>query len=326
MIYFVTGGCGFIGSCFIEKVLHEENNALIINLDNLSYSSNKKFNSSIKKKNYIFIRGDICNKKKVRYILNKFSPDYIVNFAAETHVDNSINKSVPFLKTNVMGVYNILEEVRKYFKRLNPKKRSIFKFIQISTDEVYGDSFKKNKPFNEESKYKPSSPYSASKAAADHLVEAWGRTYNIPYNITISSNNFGPRQYKEKIIPKTIFCLKKKKSVPVYGKGNQLRDWIYVFDNVNAIISIIKKGKKNEKYNICTGRLKTNISLVKKLCNLYDKIKNKKNSEKLIKFVTDRPGHDFSYNISNRKLKKIFFRNISSDFEIKLFSTIKSYL
>jgi dTDP-glucose 4,6-dehydratase len=326
MIYFVTGGCGFIGSCFIEKVLHEENNALIINLDNLSYSSNKKFNSSIKKKNYIFIRGDICDKKKVRYILNKFSPDYIVNFAAETHVDNSINKSVPFLKTNVMGVYNILEEVRKYFKRLNLKKRSIFKFIQISTDEVYGDSFKKNKPFNEESKYKPSSPYSASKAAADHLVEAWGRTYNIPYNITISSNNFGPRQYKEKIIPKTIFCLKKKKSVPVYGKGNQLRDWIYVFDNVNAIISIIKKGKKNEKYNICTGRLKTNIFLVKKLCNLYDKIKNKKNSEKLIKFVTDRPGHDFSYNISNRKLKKIFFKNISSDFEIKLFSTIKSYL
>jgi len=326
MIYFVTGGCGFIGSCFIEKVLHEENNALIINLDNLSYSSNKKFNSSIKKKNYIFIRGDICDKKKVRYILNKFSPDYIVNFAAETHVDNYINKSVPFLKTNVMGVYNILEEVRKYFKRLNLKKRSIFKFIQISTDEVYGDSFKKNKPFNEESKYKPSSPYSASKAAADHLVEAWGRTYNIPYNITISSNNFGPRQYKEKIIPKTIFCLKKKKSVPVYGKGNQLRDWIYVFDNVNAIISIIKKGKKNEKYNICTGRLKTNIFLVKKLCNLYDKIKNKKNSEKLIKFVTDRPGHDFSYNISNRKLKKIFFKNISSDFEIKLFSTIKSYL
>jgi len=326
MIYFVTGGCGFIGSCFIEKVLHEENNALIINLDNLSYSSNKKFNSSIKKKNYIFIRGDICDKKKVRYILNKFSPDYIVNFAAETHVDNSINKSIPFLKTNVMGVYNILEEVRKYFKRLNLKKRSIFKFIQISTDEVYGDSFKKNKPFSEESKYKPSSPYSASKAAADHLVEAWGRTYNIPYNITISSNNFGPRQYKEKIIPKTIFCLKKKKSVPVYGKGNQLRDWIYVFDNVNAIISIIKNGKKNEKYNICSGKLKTNIFLVKKLCSLYDKIKNQKNSEKLIKFVTDRPGHDFSYNISNKKLKKIFFKNISSDFEIKLFRTVKSYL
>jgi dTDP-glucose 4,6-dehydratase len=326
MIYFVTGGCGFIGSCFIERVLHGENNALIINLDNLSYSSNKKFNSSIKKKNYIFIRGDICDKKKVRYILNKFSPDYIVNFAAETHVDNSINKSVPFLNTNVMGVYNILEEVRKYFKKLNLKKRSIFKFIQISTDEVYGDSFKKNKPFNEESKYKPSSPYSASKAAADHLVEAWGRTYNIPYNITISSNNFGPRQYKEKIIPKTIFCLKKKKSVPVYGKGNQLRDWIYVFDNVNAIISIIKKGKKNEKYNICSGKLKTNIFLVKKLCSLYDKIKNQKNSEKLIKFVTDRPGHDFSYNISNKKLKKIFFQNISSDFEIKLFSTVKSYL
>jgi dTDP-glucose 4,6-dehydratase len=326
MIYFVTGGCGFIGSCFIERVLHEENNALIINLDNLSYSSNKNFNSSIKKKNYIFIRGDICDKKKVGYILNKFSPDYIVNFAAETHVDNSINKSVPFLKTNVMGVYNILEQVRKYFKKLNLKKRSIFKFIQVSTDEVYGDSFKKNKPFSEESKYKPSSPYSASKAAADHLVEAWGRTYNIPYNITISSNNFGPRQYKEKIIPKTIFCLKKKKSIPVYGKGNQLRDWIYVFDNVNAIISIIKKGKKNEKYNICSGKLKTNIFLIKKICNLYDKIKNQKNSEKLIKFVTDRPGHDFSYNISNKKLKKIFFKNISSDFEIKLFSTVKSYL
>ena len=326
MIYFVTGGCGFIGSCFIERVLHEENNALIINLDNLSYSSNKNFNSSIKKKNYIFIRGDICDKKKVGYILNKFSPDYIVNFAAETHVDNSINKSVPFLKTNVMGVYNILEQVRKYFKKLNLKKRSIFKFIQVSTDEVYGDSFKKNKPFNEESKYKPSSPYSASKAAADHLVEAWGRTYNIPYNITISSNNFGPRQYKEKIIPKTIFCLKKKKTIPVYGKGNQLRDWIYVFDNVNAIISIIKKGKKNEKYNICSGKLKTNIFLIKKICNLYDKIKNQKNSEKLIKFVTDRPGHDFSYNISNKKLKKIFFKNISSDFEIKLFSTVKSYL
>jgi dTDP-glucose 4,6-dehydratase len=326
MIYFVTGGCGFIGSCFIERVLQEESNPLIINLDNLSYSSNKNFNSSIKKKNYIFIRGDICDKKKVGYILNKFSPDYIVNFAAETHVDNSINKSVPFLKTNVMGVYNILEQVRKYFKKLNLKKRSIFKFIQVSTDEVYGDSFKKNKPFSEESKYKPSSPYSASKAAADHLVEAWGRTYNIPYNITISSNNFGPRQYKEKIIPKTIFCLKKKKSIPVYGKGNQLRDWIYVLDNVNAIISIIKKGKKNEKYNICSGKLKTNIFLIKKICNLYDKIKNQKNSEKLIKFVTDRPGHDFSYNINNKKIKKIFFKNISSDFEIKLFSTVKSYL
>ena len=225
-----------------------------------------------------------------------------------------------------MGVYNILEEVRKYFKTLNQKKKSIFKFIQISTDEVYGDSYEKKKPFSEESKYKPSSPYSASKAAADHLVEAWGRTYKIPYNITISSNNFGPRQFKEKIIPKTIFCLNGKKSIPIYGKGNQLRDWIYVHDNVNAIIAIIKKGRKNEKYNICSGKLKTNLFLVKKLCKLFDKIKNRNNSEKLIKFVADRPGHDFSYNISNKKLKKFFFNNLSSNFEKKLLNTVKSYL
>lgn len=326
MIYFVTGGCGFIGSCFIEKILNEENDALVVNLDNLTYSANKKFNNSIKKKNYIFIKGNICDKKKVKYILDKFNPDFIVNFAAETHVDNSINKPATFLKTNVIGVYNILEQVSKYYKNLNQKKKSIFKFIQISTDEVYGDSYKKKNAFSEESKYKPSSPYSASKAAADHLVEAWGRTYKIPYNITISSNNYGPRQFKEKIIPKTIYCLKEKKSIPIYGKGNQLRDWIYVHDNVNAIIAIIKKSKKNEKYNICSGKLKTNIFLVKKLCELFDKLKNKNNSDKLIKFVADRPGHDFSYKISNKKLKKIFLKNISSDFEKKLLYTVKSYL
>ena len=143
MIYFVTGGCGFIGSCFIEKILNEENDALVVNLDNLTYSANKKFNNSIKKKNYIFIKGNICDKKKVKYILDKFNPDFIVNFAAETHVDNSINKPATFLKTNVIGVYNILEQVSKYYKNLNQKKKSIFKFIQISTDEVYGDSYKK---------------------------------------------------------------------------------------------------------------------------------------------------------------------------------------
>lgn len=299
----VTGGSGFIGSNFIFKALKE--NYTILNIDNLSYSSNFGHNIKLGKK-YYFINTSILDRN-IFSILNQFKPDYLIHFAAQTHVDNSINKPKIFLKTNIDGTYNLLESSLKYY-RLSKKKR--FCFHHISTDEVFGDIPKLIKPVDENYKMNPSSPYSASKAASDNLVKAWGRTYELPYLITNCSNNYGPMQNSEKLIPKIIFNLVNNKPIPIYGNGLQIRDWIYVEDHVTALLKLLKSKFNNESFNISSSLEKTNLEIVKMICETMKKIvkRNKLNIqsdyEKLIKFVEDRKGHDLRYSLSSKKLIK----------------------
>jgi len=314
----VTGGLGFIGSAFIRRIL-EFKNINVYNIDKLSYASfnhNKYFK---KKKNYKFYKIDISNKKKIKIIIQTIKPDIIVNFAAETHVDRSIKDPFIFYRTNVLGTLNILDSLNNF----NLKNKT--KFIQISTDEVYGSS-SKNKPFTENSKYYTNSPYSASKAAADHLVRSYNKTFKIKTIIVHPSNNFGPYQYLEKFIPVIILSCLKNKKIPIYGKGLQIRDWLFVDDTAEAIIRIVKKGKIGENYNITTRNLYRNIDLVKLICKIYDRLKkNNTSSSELISFVDDRPGHDFKYNISNNKIKKVGWK-YKNNFIKKITHTVSWYI
>ena len=315
----VTGGAGFIGSNFI---LQNINKYKIINIDTLTYASNQNYLKSISKsKNYKFYKINILNTKKIINLIKKYKPIYIFNFAAESHVDNSIKNSDKFINTNILGTHSLLKAVLRSKKILSTS----FKFIQISTDEVFGD-VKKNYLSKEGDRYNPSSPYSASKAASDHLVSSWGRTYNIKYNITYSSNNFGLNQNREKFIPVVINSIIKNKKIPIYGDGKQKRDWIYVEDNTNGIIKVANYGRINEHYNIGSNYSLTNIELVKKICNIF--IKEFHYSNKilnLIKHVKDRPGHDRNYGLDARKLRRLNWK-CNSDFNHSMKKTIAWYL
>ena len=288
----VTGGLGFIGSNLIELLLKKY---YVINLDKVTYSSNfyntKEF---VKKKNYKFIKYDINNKKIIK-IFNKYKPVGIFNLAAETHVDRSIDSPKSFIESNILGVYNILEAFRVFSKKI-PKT----KLIHISTDEVYGDILFGRS--NENYPYKPSSPYAASKASSDHLVSSYVRTYNIPAIVTNCSNNYGPKQHPEKLIPKLIYNILQNKPLPIYGKGTNSREWIYVKDHCEALIEIFKKGKVGNFYNIGSNKNQTNLEICKKLIQLANK--NKIIGKNIrIKFVKDRPGHDIRYALNSSKLK-----------------------
>jgi len=315
----VTGGAGFIGSNFI---LQNINKYKIINIDTLTYASNQNYLKSVSKsKNYKFYKINILNTKKIINLIKEYKPIYIFNFAAESHVDNSIKNSDKFINTNILGTHSLLKAVLHNKKILSTN----FKFIQISTDEVFGD-VKKNYLSKEGDRYNPSSPYSASKAASDHLVSSWGRTYNIKYNITYSSNNFGLNQNREKFIPVVINSIIKNKKIPIYGDGKQKRDWIYVEDNTNGIIKVANYGRINEHYNIGSNYSLTNIELVKKICNIF--IKEFHYSNKilnLIKHVKDRPGHDRNYGLDARKLRRLNWK-CNSDFNHSMKKTIAWYL
>ena len=288
----VTGGLGFIGSNLIELLLKKY---YVINLDKVTYSSNfyntKEF---VKKKNYKFIKYDINNKKIIK-IFNKYKPVGIFNLAAETHVDRSIDSPKSFIESNILGVYNILEAFRVFSKKI-PKT----KLIHISTDEVYGDILFGRS--NENYPYKPSSPYAASKASSDHLVSSYVRTYNIPAIVTNCSNNYGPKQHPEKLIPKLIYNIFQNKPLPIYGKGTNSREWIYVKDHCEALIKIFKKGKVGNFYNIGSNKNQTNLEICKKLIQLANKNKIMGKNTR-IKFVKDRPGHDIRYALNSSKLK-----------------------
>jgi dTDP-glucose 4,6-dehydratase len=317
----ITGGAGFIGSNFIKRLINEKYN--IVNIDNLTYASNINYLNEIKnKKNYFFYKVSILEKKKIVEIFKKHNPFYIFNFAAETHVDNSILDSFKFLETNILGTYYLLNAILDIKDRLDKK----FKFIHISTDEVFGDMYGNKKKSLENNSYNPSSPYSASKASSDHLVTSWGRTYKIPYNITFSCNNFGPNQNKEKFIPVIINSIVSNKKIPVYGNGNQMRDWIYVDDNIDAIIKIARAGKKNEKYNISSDNLLPNNQLIEIICNiLIKKFNFKKEIFKLIYHVKDRSGHDIKYHQNSNKIKKLGWKANHNIFK-GLEKTISWYL
>jgi len=290
----VTGGLGFIGSNLIKILLKKKYQ--VINIDKISYSSNlyntKDFDKNIK---YKFLKCDLLDKKKINQIILKYKPDGIFNLAAETHVDRSIDDPSPFIKSNIIGIFNLLEIFRKYCKK-NKKA----KLIHISTDEVYGDVLTGRS--KETDAYKPSSPYAASKASSDHLVSSYIRTYKIPAIITNCSNNYGPRQHPEKLIPKMIYNILKNKPLPIYGKGLNSREWIYVDDHCNALEKIFKKGKNGNFYNIGSNINVNNISLMRKLLKII-KSKYKIGNNVKIQFVSDRPGHDLRYAINSNKLK-----------------------
>ena len=296
----VTGGLGFIASNLIEKLLKQ--NYKVINVDKISYSSNfYNIREISKNKDYKFFKCDILNKEKIYKLLIKEKPIALFNLAAESHVDRSIDDPYPFIKNNILGVFNLLESVKKYHK-INKK----FKLIHISTDEVYGD-IKKGRT-SENHKYEPSSPYAASKASSDHLVYSYYKTYNLPVIITNCSNNFGPRQHPEKLIPKLIYNIINNLDLPIYGNGKNSREWIYVNDHCEALIRIFKRGTIGEFYNIGSKKNLNNLQISKKLLSI---IKNKsiKSTSKII-FIKDRPGHDTRYALNSDKiLKKLKWKN-----------------
>jgi|TARA_B110000971_G_scaffold31669_1_gene29022 dTDP-glucose 4,6-dehydratase len=288
----VTGGLGFIGSNLIELLIKKK--YFVINIDSVTYSSNF-YNTKDFKDNYKFIKCNINNQKKILSLLLKYKPSGIFNLAAETHVDRSIDGPKPFIDSNILGVYNLLEAFRKFYK-INKNSR----LIHISTDEVYGDVLRGRS--NENYSYKPSSPYAASKASSDHLVYSYVRTYKIPAIVTNCSNNYGPKQHPEKLIPKVIYNIINNINLPIYGDGKNSREWIFVDDHCNALIKTLEKGKIGEFYNIGSNKNLTNIQIIKLLTNIAKKyIKIGKNVK--IQYVKDRPGHDFRYALNSNKIK-----------------------
>tara|TARA_Y100000589_G_scaffold112185_1_gene106643 strand:- start:2016 stop:3026 length:1011 start_codon:yes stop_codon:yes gene_type:complete len=305
MRYLVTGGAGFIGSALIRKLILDKNNT-ILNYDNLTYASNLNNLKNISdSKKYFFIKGDINDEEKLYSALCDFKPDIIMNLAAETHVDRSITNADKFIQTNICGTYNLLNIAYRYWSKLSLNKQKEFRFHHISTDEVYG-SLSHNGKFSESNPYDPSSPYSASKASSDHLVRAWFRTYNLPVLITNCSNNYGPYQYPEKLIPKIILNALNKKSIPLYGDGENIRDWLFVDDHVDALILVINQGIPGETYNIGGNCEKKNIEVANLICDLISEYMESKGEffdyKCLIEFVNDRPGHDFRYAINSSKI------------------------
>ncbi len=309
----VTGGLGFIGSNLINIL---EKKYFVINIDKVTYASNFK-NIDPDIKNYKFYKQDINNKIFIKSILKKYQPSIIFNLAAETHVDRSIDGPKQFIDSNILGVFNLLESIRNYKKKI--------KLIHISTDEVYGD-IKKNYMSKEEDRYNPSSPYSASKASGDLLIKSYIRTYKIPAIITNCCNNFGPNQYPEKLIPTIIYNILNKKPIPIYGTGKNVREWIYVEDHCNALIKIAEKGIIGDNYNVGSGTILNNIQIAKKIILIFKKIIHSQNIKSKIYFVKDRPGHDLRYCLNSSKIKNGLKWECKSSFDLRINETIIWYI
>lgn len=301
MRYFITGGAGFIGSHFVRQCI--ENNHEVINFDKLTYAGDlSRLEGYDLHANYQFVKGDICDHALVYKTITEFKPDFIVNFAAETHVDRSIDGPDAFIQTNINGTMNLLQNALTYYKTLEGEVKERFRYLQISTDEVYGDLSPREPAFTKDSPYKPSSPYSASKAAADHMVRAWNKTYGLPTLITNCSNNYGPDQHIEKLIPHMIFCALKGKKLPIYGTGENIRDWIHVTDHVKGIMAVLEKGLIGDTYLLGGDNEVSNINVVTTICEILDRIlplEDGRSYAQQISFVHDRPGHDRRYAISN---------------------------
>ena len=319
----VTGGCGFIGSNFIiDQVMNEKNH--ILNIDKLTYAGNPaNLKKVVSNKKYSFVKQDICEMNQITKIILDYQPDAIVHFAAESHVDRSIDNPTEFINTNILGTVNLLQASKKLVER---KKN--FRFLHVSTDEVYG-SLGDSEFFTEKTAYDPSSPYSASKACSDHIVRAWNRTYGLPILITNCSNNYGPFQFPEKLIPLMIASCIDEKPLPVYGNGENVRDWLFVNDHCSAIYCVLRSGEVGDTYNIGGNNEIKNIEIVNIICNYLDEVKPRKSGKKyndLITFVKDRPGHDFRYAIDSSKILKNLDWNPIESFNSGIKKTIDWYL
>ena len=323
----ITGGAGFIGSAVIRKAIAD--GFTVVNVDKLTYAGNLDSLDSVKNSpKYSFERHDICNREAMETIVSKFQPDAMMHLAAESHVDRSIDGPSDFINTNIIGTFTLLEVARKYYHSLPDARKSTFKFHHISTDEVFGSLGDKGF-FREDTAYQPNSPYSASKASSDHLVRAWHHTYKLPVVITNCSNNYGPYQFPEKLIPLVILNALEGKPLPVYGKGDNVRDWLYVDDHADALLLVLKKGRIGESYNIGGYNEKQNIEVVRTICKILDELKpNDKigRRESLIKFVADRPGHDQRYAIDAGKIDKELGWKPRETFETGLNNTVKWYV
>jgi len=328
-IWLVTGGAGFIGSNFVGMA-RRESWARIINLDMLTYAGNPANLEHLRDDpDHHFVQGDIGDAALVRELLCKYRLDAVINFAAESHVDRSIDGPAEFVKTNVLGTFRLLDEVRGHWKELDEKGKSSFRFLHVSTDEVYGSLAPHDAPFKEDNAYAPNSPYSASKAASDHFVRAYHHTYGLPTLTTNCSNNYGPYQFPEKLIPLMILNAVEEKPLPIYGDGQNVRDWLYVEDHCRAIHSVLQRGRLGETYNIGGRCEMNNMDLVKNLCAVLDELKPRQSGgayESLIAFVKDRPGHDRRYAIDDSKIAGELGWKPLESFESGLRKTVTWYL
>ncbi|MDC0239980.1 dTDP-glucose 4,6-dehydratase [Candidatus Thioglobus sp.] len=331
--FLITGGAGFIGSALIRHIFDKTKHG-VINVDKLTYAGNLESLDSIKNKNhnfYTFEKVDICDKDAIKRILFQFEPDAIIHLAAESHVDRSIDSPDEFIHTNILGTHILLEQSRAYWMSLNGSKKDGFRFHHVSTDEVYGDLDEGCDPFTEETPYAPSSPYSASKASSDFLVKAWQRTFNFPTIITRCSNNYGPFQFPEKLIPLIIMNALKAKNLPIYGNGKQIRDWLYVDDHARALLHVVLNGKIGSTFNIGGHNEIQNIEVVKRVCEVLDELlpskhKNIKHYRELITFVDDRAGHDKRYAIDASSIHKNLGWLPKENFGSGIRKTVKWYL
>ena len=324
----VTGGGGFIGGNFIRKIINIDG-INVFNIDKVNYCTDEKslneFENNFKKK-YSFFRIDLNQFDKVQEIINIAKPDLVVHFAAESHVDKSIKNPLSFIQSNIVGTFNLLEATKKYWSKLSISKKEKFRFLHISTDEVYGSLGNVGK-FIETSPYRPNSPYSSSKAASDHLVRSWHKTYGLPTLITNCSNNYGPWQFPEKLIPLTIKNILNNKKIPVYGDGSQKRDWLFIEDHINALIKVVNKSRIGKNYCIGGGKDIKNIDLINLICEKMDKLLDRKvSSKKLINYVEDRLGHDYRYSIDYSLIKKDIGWEPTTSFEEGIDITINWYL
>lgn len=329
----VTGGAGFIGSAVVRHVINSTNDS-VINLDKLTYAGNLQSLEPVSNdERYTFEQVDICDRKELDRVFKHHKPDAVMHLAAESHVDRSITGPAEFIQTNIVGTYNLLEAAREYWSTLDATAKEAFRFHHISTDEVYGDLPHPDEQegelplFTERTSYAPSSPYSASKASSDHLVRAWLRTYDFPTIVTNCSNNYGPYHFPEKLIPLVILNALEGKDLPVYGKGDQIRDWLYVEDHARALYRVVTEGVVGETYNIGGHNEKQNIEVVKTICSILDELvpKQTKYSEQ-ITFVSDRPGHDRRYAIDSSKMSRELNWTPEETFETGLRKTVQWYL
>jgi dTDP-glucose 4,6-dehydratase len=327
----VTGGAGFIGSAVVRHLI-DETDALVLNVDKLTYAGNLDSLATVSHSpNYRFTQSDICDRAEMARLFDEFRPTHVMHLAAESHVDRSIDGPSAFIETNIIGTYTLLEVARHYVDQLPDNARQDFRFHHVSTDEVYGDLHGVDDLFTEETPYQPSSPYSASKASSDHLVRSWHRTYGLPVIVTNCSNNYGPYHFPEKLIPLAILNAIEGKPIPVYGRGDQIRDWLYVEDHARALVKVVFEGTIGETYNIGGHNEKTNLHVVETLCDLLDqRIQDKPQGmtsfRDLITFVTDRPGHDKRYAIDASKIEATLGWTPVETFETGLAKTVDWFL